>query len=89
MTDDVLHSDVRRDLLTGLGTLAISGVAVALGGRAGLAGAAPADTYASMYGTRLGPKALAAREPLSPPYRWLDCHSHRPSLQICQAWPLN
>ena len=30
MTDDVLHSDVCRDLLTGLGTLAIGGVAAAV-----------------------------------------------------------
>jgi hypothetical protein len=44
MTDDVLHSDVCRDLRTGLGTLAIGGVAAALVGRAGLVGA---DTYAS------------------------------------------
>jgi len=45
MTDDILHSVARRELLTGLGTLAIGGVSAALVGREGLARAAPADAY--------------------------------------------
>src|SRR6266403_2088343 len=47
MTDDILHSVVRRELLTGLGTLAIGGVAATLVGREGSASAASADAYNS------------------------------------------
>jgi hypothetical protein len=47
MTDDKLHSVARRELLTGLGTLAIGGVAATLVGREGLASAASADAYNS------------------------------------------
>ena len=47
MTDDKLHSVVRRELLTGLGTLAIGGVTATLVGREGLASAASADAYTS------------------------------------------
>jgi len=50
VTDDTLHSLVRRDLLSGLGTLAIGGVAAALVGRAGPASAAPGDAYAKSGG---------------------------------------
>jgi 2-haloacid dehalogenase len=50
VTDDTLHSLVRRDLLSGLGTLAIGGVAAALLGRAAPASAAPGDAYAKSGG---------------------------------------
>src|SRR5882724_11992149 len=45
MTDDILHSVARRELVTGLGTLAIGGVSAALVGREGLASAGPTDAY--------------------------------------------
>jgi 2-haloacid dehalogenase len=47
MTGDKLHSVARRELLTGLGTLAIGGVAATLVGREGLASTASADAYNS------------------------------------------
>jgi 2-haloacid dehalogenase len=46
MTDETLRSPVRRDLLAGLGSLAIGGVAAALVVRTGSANATPADAYA-------------------------------------------
>jgi 2-haloacid dehalogenase len=46
MTDNIVASQVRRDLLSGLGTLAIGSVAVAMVGRAGPAISSPADVYA-------------------------------------------
>jgi 2-haloacid dehalogenase len=50
MTDDILHSLVRRNLLSGLGTLAMGGAAGALVGSAGTASAAPADVDAKSGG---------------------------------------
>jgi 2-haloacid dehalogenase len=46
MTDNIVASQVRRDLLSGLGTLAIGSVAVAMVGREGSAISSPADVYA-------------------------------------------
>jgi 2-haloacid dehalogenase len=46
MTDNIVASQVRRDLLSGLGTLAIGSVAVAMVGREGSAISSPADGYA-------------------------------------------
>jgi hypothetical protein len=43
MTLDTIHSAVRGDLVLGLATLAIGGVALALMSRAGPASGAPAD----------------------------------------------
>ena len=50
MTDDTLQSPVRRDLLAGLGTLAIGGVAAAVAVRGGPANATSADAYANSGG---------------------------------------
>ena len=50
MSDDTLQSPVRRDLLAGLGTLAIGGVAAGLVVRAGSANATPADADAKSGG---------------------------------------
>jgi hypothetical protein len=76
MADYALHSEVRRDLLTGLGTLTIGGVAAALPGRAGAASAAGADPRAGS-GRVAAPSIFLRRYPKLPrvnisPYSGVD-----------------